>query len=165
LFAFDRDRLVRFFTPDDKTPMDTDAFTGEFMRSLGQAISAGQTVSAWARNNDVYPEIAREWAERPAFLELVEKYRLEQAQSMVGKISNHVERAIERLVEHSEDIGKPNISLPASKAIIDKWIALTVHFVQSRQFQELTVQCEEIQARHKAQKKAGVGWAFRPGAG
>ena len=142
--------------------MDIAAFTVHFMHSLAQALSVGQTVSAWARNNDVYPDIAREWAGRPEFLALVEKYRLEQAQSMVGKIATHVERAIERLAELSEAIDKPTISLPATKAIIDKWIALTVHFVQSRQFEELTIQCEEIQAREKEKKKVGVGGAFRP---
>jgi hypothetical protein len=142
--------------------MDTDAFTGDFMRSLAEALSVGETVAAWARSKDVYVEIAREWAERPAFLELVEKYRLAHAQSMVGKIANHVERAIERLVELSEDIRKPAISLSATKAIIDKWIALTVHFVQERKFQELTVACLEIKANQAEQKKRGVGWAFRP---
>jgi len=81
---------------------------------------------------------------------------------MVGKIANHVERAIERLVELSEDIRKPAISLSATKAIIDKWIALTVHFVQERKFQELTVACLEIKANQAEQKKRGVGWAFRP---
>jgi hypothetical protein len=132
------------------------------MRSLAEALSVGETVAAWARSKDVYVDIAREWAERPAFLELVEKYRLAHAQSMVGKIANHVERAIERLVELSEDIRKPAISLSATKAIIDKWIALTVHFVQERKFQELTVACLEIKANQAEQKKRGVGWAFRP---
>ncbi len=142
--------------------MDSDAFTGDFMRSLAEAIAVGETVAAWARSKDVYVEIAREWVERPAFIALVEKCRIEHAESMVGKIATHVERAIERLVELSENIRKPAISLAAAKAIIDKWIALTVHMVQERRFQELTVACAQIKARQAEQKKRGVGWAFRP---
>jgi hypothetical protein len=99
--------------------MDTDAFTGDFMHALAEALAVGQTVTAWARSKDVFVEIARAWAERPAFLELVERYRLAHAESMVGKIANHVERAIGRLVELSENIQKPAISLSATMAIID----------------------------------------------
>ena len=87
---------------------------------------------------------------------------MRHAERLVGKIGTRAERAIDRLAELSEHRELTNVSLAATRAVLDQWVRLTEQFVQARQFQELTVQCEEIKENQAAQKKRGVGWAFKP---
>jgi hypothetical protein len=92
----------------------------------------------------------RGWTETRDFRERVDNCRVEQAEQLVGKIATCVERAIDRLVELSENIDNPSVAVAASKAIIDRWISLTDHFVQERKFQDLTARVKAIEASRKA---------------
>ena len=94
-------------------------------------------MTGWARRKEVCPEVARGWTELPEFREFVEKWRLEHAERVVGKIGMCVERAIDRLVELSENSANSSVCVTATKALIEKWIALSVHFVQEQKFQSL----------------------------
>ena len=94
-------------------------------------------MTGWARSNDVAAEVALAWAELPEFRELVEKCRLDHAERMVGKISSKVGRAIERLVELSENRENLSVSFAATKALIEEWINVTVHFVQAQEFKSI----------------------------
>jgi hypothetical protein len=136
--------------------------SAEMMRSLARAVSCGRPVSAWARNADISPEVARGWSELPEFKPVIEQCRVRHAERLVGRIGTRAERAIDRLAELSEHRDLTNVSLAATRSVLDQWVKLTEQFVQARQFQELTEQCEEIKANQAAQKKRGVGWAFKP---
>jgi uncharacterized protein (DUF885 family) len=145
--------------------MYTDTHTGEFMRSLARAISDGQTVPGWARSKDVCSQDAQAWAELPEFRDLVEKYRIEHAEHMVGKIGSRVDRAIDRLVELSENIDKPSVGVVATKAVIEKWIALTEHFVQEQKYQELMARCNVVLEKRGVSTKHPFRQVWRPHAG
>ena len=56
----------------------------------------------------------------------------------------------------------PSVALAASKAIIDKWILTTQHFIQSFQYQDLLTRVKAIQAKRDAKAGQMVGKAFRP---
>lgn len=142
--------------------MDNDAHTGAFRRSLALAISRGQSIAAWARSKDVVVEKARGWAELPEFRKLVEKVRIEHAEQMVGKLARCAGGAIKQLVALSKNMKHPSVALAASKAIIDKWILTTQHFIQSFQYQDLLTRVKAIQAKRDARAGQMVGKAFRP---
>ena len=137
--------------------MDPDAPRHGLMRALAEEISLGGDVDQWAKSTMVCAVTVREWTERPEFRELVEACRVEHAERMVGKIARRVERAIERLVEISERSRNLSVSLAATKAIIENWVALTVHFVQERTYQSL---CErpEGDSGGSSGGEAGLVW-------
>ena len=127
------------------------------MRSLSRAVARGRTIGAWARQNDVFPETAQQWSELPEFQEMLDMYRLRHAERLVGKIGRRAERAIDRLVELSELINKPSVSLGATKAIIEKWIVLTDHFIQAWKFQDLTMRVKALSEKRKGQSSVVGG--------
>jgi hypothetical protein len=137
--------------------MDSDAPNHVIMRSLAHNIALGGHLVRWAKRNGVAVEVAREWNEIPEFREFVEKYRLEHAERMVGKVARCVERAIDRLVELSENTRNVNVALAATKAIIDQWVALSVYFVQEQKYWSLDKRVKELVAARKAEKKAAYG--------
>ena len=106
---------------------------------------------------EVPVEKARGWTELPEFRLLVEKVRVDHAERMVGKLARCVGRAIERLVELSENTRKPSVSLAATKAIIEKWIHTGEHFIQAFQLKDLIARAKAIQANTKAKRP----YAFR----
>ena len=114
-----------------------DAHQSAFMRSLALAVARGRSIAAWGRAKEVPVEKARGWSELPEFRLLVEKVRLEHSERMVGKLARCVGRAIERLVELSENTRHPGVSLGATKAIIEKWIHTSEHFIQAFQLKDL----------------------------
>ena len=142
--------------------MDNDAHTGAFQRSLALAISRGRSIAAWARSKDVVVEKARGWAELPEFKMLVEKVRIEHAERMVGKLGHSVAGAIKQLVALSKNMRQPATAVAACKAIIDKWVLTSQHFIQSLQYQDLTARVKAIQAKQAARASQMVGKAFRP---
>ena len=83
--------------------MHADAPDHVMMRSLAHEIAFGGDVERWAKLRAVSPEVAREWTELPEFREFVEKCRIEHCERLVGKIACCAERAIEPLVELSEN--------------------------------------------------------------
>jgi hypothetical protein len=139
--------------------MDNDEQSHVFMRSLAHNIAIGGHLVRWAKRKGVAVDAARAWNQLPEFRELVERYRLEHAERMVGKIARCVERAIERLVEFSENTRNPNVALAATRAIIQNWVALSVYFVQEQKYESLDAQIKVLQAARAAEKKAGVGWS------
>ncbi len=126
------------------------------MRSLARAVSRGRTVTGWARSNDVSAEVALTWTELPEFRELVEKCRLDHAERMVGKISSKVGRAIERLVELSENRENLSVSFAATKALISEWINITVHFVQAQEFKSINSRIDALRNSRATAKKPGI---------
>jgi hypothetical protein len=136
--------------------MDADAPSHALMRALANEISLGGDVDQWAKSTMVCALSAREWTERPEFRELVEACRVEHAERMVGKIARCVERAIERLVALSENSRNLSVSLAATKAIIENWVALSVNFVQERTYQSLCERVKVLQDARAAEKR--VGW-------
>jgi hypothetical protein len=137
--------------------MQTDAPNHVMMRSLAHEIALGGNVELWARCKDVSALAARQWTELPEFREFVEKCRLEYCEKVVGKIARCAERAIERLVELSENTKHPSVALGASKAIIEKWIAISVYFVQEQTYQSLGARLKVLTDARAAEKRAGVG--------
>ena len=131
-----------------------------FKRSLARAVARGRSVAAWAWNSDVDLEAAQAWSELREFRELVEKFRVEHADRMVGKIGQCVGRAIDRLVELSENSTKPNVALAATKAIIEKWIALAVYFEQEKKFKDMQARVKVLMDHYTAQKKTTAGKAW-----
>ena len=78
---------------------------------------------------------------------------------MVGWVARCVERAIERLVELSENSRDLGISLAATKAVIEKWVALSVYFVQEQEYASLQARIKVLVAARAAEKKGvGTGW-------
>jgi hypothetical protein len=131
----------------DSTPTD------DLMQSLARAVACGRTVSAWARNTDVSPKVARRWSELPEFKPIVEQCRIRHAERLVGKAATRAERALDRISELAEHPGLPNVSLAAAKAVVEKWIALTEHFLQEKKYQELM---GRVNALHE--RRAGGGF-------
>ena len=139
--------------------MHSDAPDHVMMRSLAQEIALGGDVVGWGDRMAVSPVLAREWTELPEFREVVQKCRLQHAERMVGRIARCVERAIERLVELSENSRDLGISLAATKAVIEKWVALSVYFVQEQEYASLQAQIKVLVAARAAEKKGvGTGW-------
>jgi hypothetical protein len=137
--------------------MHSDAPDHVIMRSLAQEIAIGGDVGQWAARTMVSALVAREWSELPEFREFVEKCRLEHAERIVGKIACRVERAIDRLVELSENTRNLSVALAATNAIIKQWVALSVYFVQEQKYACLIAQVKELVAAKKAEKKAAYG--------
>ena len=52
------------------------------------------------------------------------------------------------------------ISLAATKAVIEKWVALSVFFVHDQEYQSLNARMKVLLDARAAEKKAanGVGW-------
>jgi hypothetical protein len=141
--------------------MHSDAPDHVMMRSLAQEISLGGDVVEWAESATVSALVAREWTELPEFREFVESCRVRHAERMVGRIARCVERAIERLVELSENTRDSGISLAATKAVIEKWVALSVHFVQEQEYQSLNARMKVLLAARAAEKQAAAGRGWR----
>ena len=139
--------------------MESDVPNHVIMRSLARAIALGGDVVEWAERTMVSALVAREWTELPEFREFVEKYRLEHAERIVGKIACCVERAIDRLVELSENTRNLCVALAATKAVIEQWVALSVFFVQEQKFQSLQARVKVLVAARAEAKKAGVAWS------
>jgi hypothetical protein len=137
--------------------MDVDAPSHVLMRALANEISLGGDVDQWAKSTMVCPVAAREWTERPEFRELVEACRVEHSERMVGKIARRVGRAIERLVERSEHSRNLSVSLAATKAIIENWIALSVNFMQELTYQDLYERVKVLQEARAAEKRGAFG--------
>ena len=53
-------------------------------------------------------------------------------------------------------------AVAACKAILDKWVLISQHFIQPRQYQDLTARVKAIQAKQAARAGQMVGKAFRP---
>jgi hypothetical protein len=140
--------------------MHTDAPNHVIMRSLAHNIALGGDIARWAKRKGVAVDVARGWNQLPEFREVVEKYRLEHAERMVGKIARCVERAIERLVEFSENTRHVSVALAATKAIIQNWVALSVYFVQEQKYESLDARMKVLMAARAAEKKGafGGGW-------
>jgi hypothetical protein len=130
------------------------------MRSLAQEIALGGDFALWAKKATVSAQVAHEWTELPEFREVVEKCRLEHCERMVGKIARCAERAIDRLVELSENTQYLSVSLAATKAIIEKWVALSVYFVQEQMYKSLQARMKVLMDARAAEKMAaaGAGW-------
>ena len=131
--------------------MHTDAPNDLFMRSLGRAVARGRTVTAWAKQNDVSAEVARGWAVLPEFLEFVDKCRLQHTDRMVGKIASRVPRAIDRLAELAESSENVAVGVAAAKALIEKWVLLSAHFEQGKQFADLNARIKVLLASRAAE--------------
>ena len=114
----------------------------------------GGTAKRWAIRKDVCPEVARRWSELPEFREFVESWRLKHAERVVSKIGMCVGRAIERLVELSENRVNNSVCVTATKALIEKWIALSVHFVQEQKFQSLGARVDVLLKSRGVEKTA-----------
>ena len=89
----------------------------------------------------------------PEFRELVARCRIEHAERMVGTIASRAERAIARLVEFSENAENERVGLAATKAILEKWVALSVYFVQTQQYESLDLRTKALQADQAARKR------------
>lgn len=138
--------------------MDSDAPSHVIMRSLAQDIALGGDVVEWAERSMVSAQVAREWTALPEFREVVEKCRLEHSERMVGKIACCVGRAIDRLVELSENTRSLSVALAATKAVIEQWVAMSVFFVQEQKYESLGARLKVIVAARAAEKKAGFAW-------
>jgi hypothetical protein len=60
-----------------------------------------------------------------------------------------------RLRPFSERADKPSVGLAATKAIIEQWVALSVHFVQEQKYEWLSARLKVLLAAREAQKKSG----------
>jgi hypothetical protein len=143
--------------------MHTDAPNHVFIRMLAQDIALGGSALAWAECNQVNAQVVVEWTELPEFREFLEKCRIEYCERLVGKIAKYAERAIDRIVELSEQAEKPNVGLAAAKAIIEKWIALSVYFVQEQTYQSLNARMKVLVDAREAEKKKKNGTMWRAG--
>jgi hypothetical protein len=72
-----------------------------------------------------------------------------------------VGRAVERLVELSENRANNSVCVTATKALIEKWIALSVHFVQEQKFQSLGARIDVLMKGRSADKTAGARGRWR----
>jgi hypothetical protein len=124
--------------------MQSDAPDHVIIRSLAQEIACGGDVSLWAERTMVSAPVAREWTALPEFGEFVQKCRLEHAEKMVGRIACYVERAINRLVELSENTRNLSVALAATNAIVNQWVALSVYFVQEQQYWSLKERVQKL---------------------
>jgi hypothetical protein len=137
--------------------MESESPDHVIMRSLAQEIARGGDVALWAERSMVGTVVAYEWMEMPDFPKLVEKCRLEHSEKMVGKIGCCVERAINRLVELSENRRSLTVANAATNGIIKHWVGLSVNFVQEQQYQSLNERVQILQAAHKANKTMAFG--------
>ena len=137
--------------------MFTDAPDHVIMRSLAHEIAFGGDVGVWAKVKAVSVEVVREWTELPEFRKFVENCRIEYSEKLVGKIARCAERAIDRLVELSENTKSLSVALAATKAIISKWIDLSAYFVQELTYKSLNERVDVAKAERAAEKKNGVG--------
>jgi hypothetical protein len=127
------------------------------MRSLAQEIASGGDVALWAERSMVSTVVAYEWIEMPDFPKLVEKCRLEHSEKMVGKIGCCVERAINRLVELSENTRSLTVANAATNGIIKHWVGLSVNFVQEQKYWSLNERLQKLVAARKAEKNMAFG--------
>ena len=138
--------------------MHSDEPNHVLMRSLAHEIALGGDIDRWAVTKKVSALAAREWIELPEFRELVEKSRLEYSERLVGKIARCAERAIERLVELSENNVILSVSLAATKAIIEKWVALSVYFVQEQTYHSLGARLKVLQDARALEKRGAMSF-------
>jgi hypothetical protein len=136
--------------------MQTDEPLRSILRPLAQDIALGGSAGAWARINDLDAAVVTGWTEGPTFRELVENCRLDHSERLVGKIAKYADRAIDRLVEFSENNDQPSVGLSATKAIIEKWVSLSVFFVQEQKYQSLGARVDALLEARKAGSKTAL---------
>ena len=110
------------------------------MRGLARAVARGRSVIAWARQNEVNIEVAREWSQLPDFRQNVEADRFDICDRMAGKLARISSRAIDRLVEISERSGLSSVSVSATNALLKNWIEVSKFFVMEKKMEVLTAQ-------------------------
>ena len=121
-----------------------------------RAVAGGHTVRSWAKHRDVGIDIARGLSDLPEFRQRVDNCRLNHADRMVGKVAGHVAQAIDRLAELSQNADKTTVSLAATKALIEDWVGLSVHFDQTKKLEDMRARVKASREARPSSKAVGI---------
>jgi hypothetical protein len=128
-----------------------------FFGSLASAVARGQSVSAWARQKDISDDAAHAWAERPEFLEMVEKARLAHAERKVREIARRAAKAMDALGAGSEKPADASSSLADVKALIEKWVELSTTLEQGKKLEVLQERVKVLEEGRAVHVRANLG--------
>jgi len=119
---------------------------------LARAIANGKPVSEWALENHVPRRTAYRWARDPRVEAAVESCRRRALDQAIGRMSNNVTWAVDRIVDLARDASSESVKLAALKAILSNMMSVS-------EFAAL----EERMTQIEGQLKNGTGNTTRKG--
>jgi hypothetical protein len=121
----------RTTTLTDNKPQD------HLFHSLARAVARGQSISAWLNEHQCTVDTARELCHRPEFPQLVDRYRLDDAQEFVLELKSSAVKAIHTLSTIVQQKGNPSRRLAAARALVEKWIESSMYLEQEEKIEAL----------------------------
>jgi hypothetical protein len=92
---------------------------------LAFAIAQGQSVSAWARQNEVPRSTAYFWANKPEVRRIAETLRRRSLNRAIGRMSRRAAAAADGITKLAKDAESESVKLKAWRAILSDQIAFT----------------------------------------
>jgi hypothetical protein len=86
--------------------------------SLALAMAGGQTVAAWARDNQVADRTARTWSHSPEVVRLVGRIRRKAIDRAIGRLSRHATAAADQIARLAKGAASEAVRLHAARAVL-----------------------------------------------
>jgi hypothetical protein len=92
---------------------------------LALAMAAGETVAAWARENQVPVRTARTWSNSPEVRKLVQRIRRRVIDRAVGRLSKNATAAADEIVRLAKKAASEAVRLNAARAVLAELMAVS----------------------------------------
>jgi len=92
---------------------------------LALAMAAGETVAAWARENQVPVRTARTWSNSPEVRKLVRRIRRRVIDRAVGRLSKNATAAADEIVRLAKKAASEAVRLNAARAVLAELMAVS----------------------------------------
>jgi hypothetical protein len=112
--------------------------------SLALALSKGQSVAAWARENAVPERTAYHWAKDREVRAIIDSYRRQLVDQAVGTMSEQINWAVEGIRDLGKVASSESVRLSAFKALIANTVTVSKFAVLEQRVAELE---ERVNAR------------------
>jgi hypothetical protein len=92
--------------------------------SLALAIARGQSIDAWAKQNEVPRSTAFRWANEPEVRREAEATRRRALGQAIGRLSSFAMKAASRIITLAKEADSESVQLRASRAVLADQIAV-----------------------------------------
>ena len=114
--------------------------------NLALAIAGGESITAWAKKNEVPRSKAFRWASDPEVRRQAEATRRRALGQAIGRLSNFAMRAADRIITLAKEADSESVQLRASRAVLADQMAVA-------KFSDLEYRMTEIE--EQVAKRAG----------
>ncbi len=114
--------------------------------SLALAIARGQSIAAWAKQNEVPRSTAFRWASEPEVRREAEAARRRALGQAIGRLSSFAMKAADRIITLAKEAESESVQLRASRAVLADQIAVA-------KFSDLEYRMTEIE--EQLEKRTG----------